>query len=128
MDIKGALNSILPRTVRMKDPTDRTIKSGNTTDRDANGQAGYQQQQQEQHPPMSEEQFKKALEHVKNIPAVKEHQLSVESVEQDGKRFILLKEISGKIVRRIPEAELWSLPVFKDKEPHGKGQLLSKTA
>ena len=127
MDIKAALNSIMPISVRSKDPTSKAIKSGNTTDRDANGQSGYQQQKQ-QHPPMSEEQFKKALEHIAEIPAVKEHSLVAEPIEQDGKRFVLLKEPSGKIIRRIPEVELWSLPVFKENEPHGKGQLLSKTA
>lgn len=127
MDIKGALSSILPITVRSKDPTDRAIKSGNTTDRDANGQTGYGQQEQ-QHPPMSEEQFKKALEHIKDIPAVNEHNLSVEFYEQNGKRFVILREPDGKILRRIPEVELWSLPVFKENEPHRKGQLISKSA
>lgn len=127
MDIKSAINSILPKTVRTKDPTDKTIKAGNATDRDANGQTGYGRQEQ-QHPPMSDEQFKRAIEHIKEIPAVKEHQLSVEAFEQNGKRFILLKEADGKVLRRIPEIELWSLPVFKESEPHGKGQLLSKTA
>lgn len=127
MDIKSAINSILPKTVRAKDPTDKAIKAGNTTDRDANGQTGYGQQEQ-QHPPMSEDQFKRAMEHIKDIPAVKEHQLSVEAFEQNGKRFVLLKEANGKVIRRIPENELWSLPVFKEKEPHGKGQLLRKTA
>lgn len=127
MDIKHALNAVLPISVRSKDPTEKSIRMGNTTDRDANGQTGYQQQKQ-QHPPMSDEQFKKALEHIKEIPAVIEHHLIAEALLVDGKRFILLKEPSGKMIRRIPEMELWSLPVFKENEPHGKGQLLSKTA
>lgn len=128
MDIKNALNSILPPGLRKATPTERTIKAGNTTDRDANGQATYDQNQQQHREPMTEEQLKKALEHLKNLPAVKEHNLSVELVEAQGKRFVLLKEADGKVLRRIPEIELWTLPVMTESDPPKKGQLLRKTA
>jgi uncharacterized FlaG/YvyC family protein len=128
MDIKGALNAIIPPGMRKTAGTDRAIKAGNTTDRDANGQAAYDQNQQQQRQPMSEEQLKKALEHLKSLPAVKEHNLTVELIETQGKRFVLLKEPDGKILRRIPELELWTLPVMTESDPQKKGQLLRKTA
>ncbi len=124
MDIKGVLNAVLPSTIRGKEKVERTIKSDSTTDRDANGQMPGGNQE-EHHPPMSDEQFKKAIEHLKSLSVVKDHSLSVEPVELEGKRFVFLKEPSGKIVRRIPELELWSLQVVKNTE---KGQLLRKTA
>lgn len=127
MDIKAALNTILPRVTSLKEPVDKSIKMGGATDRDANGQTGYGDQQ-EKRPPMSQEQFEKALEHLKEIPAIKEHNLVIEAIEVSGKRFVILKEVDGKVIRRIPEIELWSLPVFKKTEPHGKGQLISKSA
>lgn len=129
MDIKNALNAILPLQLRAKVTTDRTIKSGNTTDRDANGQTGYDQNQnQNQREPMTEEQLKKAIQAIMEFPAVKDHQLSVELVELQGKKFVLLKEPNGKLLRKIPEAELWTLPSMTDSDPDKKGQLLRKTA
>ncbi|PIS10030.1 MAG: hypothetical protein COT73_11505 [Bdellovibrio sp. CG10_big_fil_rev_8_21_14_0_10_47_8] len=127
MDIKGALNAIIPPQLRIKDGVDRSIKTGTTTDRDANGQMPGDQQQPEREP-MTEEQLEKAMAHLREMPAVKEHNLSVELTETNGKKFVLLTEPSGKLIRRIPEIELWTLPDFSDSEPNKKGQLLSKTA
>jgi uncharacterized FlaG/YvyC family protein len=129
MDIKNALNSILPINLRAKPEVDRSLKSGNTTDRDANGQTTYDQNQQQQHrEPMTEEQLQKALQHLKDLPAVKEHNWTVELLLVDGKRFVLLKEANGTLIRKIPEFDLWTLPVMSESEPNKKGQLLSKTA
>jgi CHAT domain-containing protein len=128
MDIKNALNAILPLNIRAKAGADRTIKAGNTTDRDANGQATYDQNQQQQRPPMTEEELKRALQHLKDLPAVKEHNLTVELVEIENKKFVLLKEPDGKLLRRIPEAELWTLPAMSESQTNRKGQLLRKTA
>lgn len=127
MDIKNALNAVIPPQLRQKDGVDRTIKMGNTTDRDANGQQMYQEQKPKE--PMTEEQFEEALQVLKNLPAVKEHNLTVEAIEHEGRRIVLLKESDGKVLRRIHEAELWTLPEMKSSDPSNKkGQLLRKTA
>lgn len=130
MDIKNALNAILPLNNRAKPEESKPIKAGTTTDRDANGQATYDQNQQQEHrEPMSEEQLQKALKAIQEYPAVKEYNLTVELVEQEGKKFVLLKEPDGKVIRRIPEIELWTLPVMTESDPKTKkGQLLRKTA
>lgn len=87
---------------------------------------GQDKNQGEQKPPMSDEQLKKAMEHLKSLPVVKDHQLLLELfTNEGGKRFVLLKEPNGKLIRRIPEDELWTLQVVKETE---KGQLLRKTA
>ncbi len=103
---------------------EKAIKSDSTTDRDANGQqaGGGEEQRRE---PMSDEQFEKALAHLRGLPVVKDHNLEVDVQNQNEKRFILLKEPTGKVVRRIPEAELWSLLRVK---PNEKGQILRKSA
>jgi hypothetical protein len=44
------------------------------------------------------------------------------------KRFVVLIEADGKILRRIPEIELWTLPAMNDSEAPKKGQLLRKMA
>ncbi len=124
MAIKNALNQIIPLSLRAKDNIQKSIKSDSTTDRDANGQQAYGDNQKQKEP-MSEEQLKKALEHLKNLPAVVENNLIVELIMQDQKNFIILKDPTGKIIRRIPEFELWSLQVIQDDK---KGQILNRTA
>jgi len=128
MDIKGALNSILPLNLRAKTDVDRTIKSGNATERDANGQTTYDQGSQQERPPMSDEQLEKAIQQIKDFPAVKEYNLTVELQTHQDKRFVVLIEADGKILRRIPEIELWNLPAMNDSEAPKKGQLLRKMA
>lgn len=123
MDIRNVLGSILPTNLSRKDPVDRAIKSDSATDRDANGQ--MPQQEEEHHPPMSEEQLERALEHLRNLAVVKEHNLTVELVVIEDRRFVLIREPDGKVVRRIHEQELWTLKEVKENE---KGQLLRKTA
>ncbi|MFN7824290.1 MAG: hypothetical protein ACK5P6_02910 [Pseudobdellovibrionaceae bacterium] len=127
MDIKNALNAVLPIQVRSKDPTEKTLKMGNTTDRDGHGQQQWSNQKEQEHPPMSEEQFQKALQFLRELPAVKDHHLEVSFELKDGKRVVYLKEPDGKLLRRILEAELWTLQIMKDPDSK-KGQLLSKTA
>lgn len=124
MDIKGALNQVLPLQLRAKDQVQKTIKSDSTTDRDGNGQQAFGENPQ-QREPMSEEQLQKALDHLRALPVVKDHGLLVELVETDGRRFVLLKEPAGKVIRRIAEAELWSLQAIHEDK---KGQILNKTA
>jgi len=128
MDIKNALNAVMPAPLRAKDNVERPIKMESTTDRDANGQQTFQERDQHKDP-MTEEQFAKALEVLRNLPAVIDHNLTIEAIDHDGKRLVLLKEPDGKILRRIHEAELWTLPEMKSTDPgNQKGQLLRKTA
>lgn len=128
MNIKGLLGNMVSAPIRKKEgqvQVDRTIKSDSTHDRDANGQQLYQQNKKQQQGPMSDEQFKKAIEYLEALSSVKEHGWVVDTVVEESKRFVLVKDNLGTIVRRIPEAELWSLPFDKDVRT---GQLLKKSA
>ena len=126
MNIKGFISNIIPNNdVRSVDNIGRTIKSDSTHDRDANGQEAYQQQNQgEQHPPMSDEQLEKAMEHLRKLSATKEHKWTIELEVKDDLKFVLVKDNLGTIIRRIPEADLWTLP--SDDSP--RGQLLKRSA
>lgn len=128
VDIKNALNSIVPLQLRAKENVSRAIRSENTTDRDANGQAQYDQNKDQQKESMSEEEFQHAVKQLHELPAVLEHHLTVETTMVNGKKFALLLEPDGKVIRRISEAELWTLPEVSESNPHTKGQLLRKSA
>lgn len=125
MNIKGLFGAnILPITPIKAGATERTIKSEASADRDANGQqAGGGEQQQKD--PMNEEQIQKALEHLRNLPSVKEHNWQVELIFVENKKYVLVKDSNDVIIRRIPELDLWTL---ESEALQGKGQLLKKTA
>lgn len=124
MDVKGVVKTLIPNQgIQRKEPVEKAIRSENTNEREGNGQASNGSGQQQGQ--MSDEQFQRALEHIKNHSVVKDNNLEVSIEGEEGKRFIILAEPNGKIVRRIPEAELWSLQFAKEGD---KGQLMSRAA
>ncbi|WP_413559858.1 hypothetical protein [Bdellovibrio sp. HCB209] len=123
MNIKGLIPQISPTDVKSIDRTGRAIQSDSTHDRDANGQETYQQQQ-DQKPPMTEEQLEASMEHLRKLPAFKEHRWTVELIDVGGENFVLVKDNLGTLIRKIPEAELWTLP--SDDSP--RGQLIKRSA
>lgn len=125
MNIKGFISNIIPNNdVKAVDNIGRAIKSDQTNDRDANGQESYSQQQGEQHPPMTDEQLERAMEHLRKLPATKEHKWTIELQNSEDGRFVLVKDNLGTMIRRIPESDLWSLPT--DDSP--RGQLFKRSA
>ena len=125
MDIRNVLHAILPANLRSVERSEKPIKMDSATDRDGNGQMPFGDQSGQHHQPMNEEQFKKCMDHLRELEAVKNHSLSVEEYLVEKKRFVLLKEPNGKLIRRISEDELWTLIESKEEQ---KGQLLRKTA
>lgn len=128
MDIKNSLNSIIPLQLRAKENVSRAIRSENTTDRDANGQSQYEQNKGQQKETMTDEEFQHAIKKLHELPAVLEHQLTIDITVVNGRKFAILMEPDGKVIRRISEAELWTLPDVTESDPHTKGQLLRKSA
>lgn len=124
MDLKGIGKPVGPLPIQPRERVERSISSERTLDREGNGQAAYGDGG-EKHPPMSEEQFQRALQHLRDLSVVKENNLEVVEQSSDGRRVVIIRETNGKIIRRIYEAELWTLQAVKD---HDKGQLLSKAA
>lgn len=125
MNIKGVFGNVMANPIRPPDKVERTIKSDMTQDRDANGQQPQDDSQKKHDEPMSEEQLNKCLEHLRQLPAVKENNWQIELSEIEGRRFVLVLDPQGTLIRRFPESDLWTLPV--DLADH-KGQLLKKTA
>lgn len=126
MNIKGLLGPNVMPNVRSIDKTDRTIRSENTHDRDANGQQAFDDGKKKEREPMTEQQLAMALEHLRQLPAVKEHHWTVELVIlEDQKKYVLVKDNLGNLIRRIPELDLWTLEL---DEQGNKGHLLKRSA
>jgi|GEM_PF-821429 hypothetical protein len=129
MNIKGLLGNMITVPIRNEESAtvkkaEKTIKSDEAHDREPDGQQSFSNQEKDKGP-MSDEQFKQALELMKNLPSVKDQNWKVESHLENGKKFILVKDHLGQVIRRIPEMELWTLPFDKDART---GQLLKKSA
>lgn len=123
MNIKGLLGPQVMPAIRPTEKVDRAIHSDVTHDRDANGQQTFGDSQ-DQREPMSDEQLQQALEHLRQLPAVKEHKWTVELSVEDDKKYVLIKDNLGTLIRRIPEIELWTL----GSDQPLKGQIFKKTA
>ncbi|MFN8791766.1 MAG: hypothetical protein ACK5Y2_09975 [Bdellovibrionales bacterium] len=128
MNVKGLLGNMITTPIRNNESgppkVDRSVKSDVTHDRDANGQQ-FTGEDRRRHESMSEEQLKKAMEYLQNLPSVKESKWSIETILENEKRYVLVKDNLGTLIRRIPESELWTLPFDKDVRT---GQLLKKSA
>jgi uncharacterized FlaG/YvyC family protein len=99
MNIKGLIPNIQPTEVKAIDRTGRAIQSDSAHDRDGNGQEAYQQQQ-DQKPPMTDEQLEASMEHLRKLPAFKEHRWTVELDADFGERCVLVKDNLGNLIRR----------------------------
>ncbi len=123
MDIKSVRNVINSTLTTAKlDVEKKTqIRSGESTERDANGQMFGQGKQDQRE--LSQEEREKIVAHVKTINGVKDNNLNVRLQAIDNKFFVLIEDIKGKVIRRINIQDLAHLLIDKDK---GKGNLLNK--
>ncbi len=126
MDIKSALNQIIPIQTRAKSNVEKPLKMDGATERDGNGQQAYQNPNQNKQP-MSDQEFDYSVKLLETFPAILDHSLILEVVKQENRRFVLIKEPNGTVLRRVTEDELASLLESQDTDPK-KGQLISKSA
>jgi hypothetical protein len=129
MNIKGLLNPNLvvgglkPSDTVQK--TERTIKSENTEERDANGQEMYSKNKKKQR--MTAEQFQKALAILNEKPFMIEMKWQAFEVIENDFFYAEVKSTDGTLIRRMSEFDMWEL--FEEKSvDENKGQLLRKTA
>ena len=120
MDIKSVIRQIIPTAIAAKSIRQER-KAGGATDRDANGQ--QPDKGHEQRHPLTPEQIQEALHCLEQLPGVKDNSLTVRLQELDGIRVVYIEDRDGKVVRRIPEADLHH--VLKNREKKS-GHLLNK--
>ena len=107
---------------------DRTIKSDNTQDRDANGQQFYDGKQKKKLAKMTREQFLRALAILNEKAFMKEMSWTAFELNDNDFFYADVRDSSSTTIRKINEHDLWEL--FEDVRPgeEKKGQLLKKTA
>jgi uncharacterized FlaG/YvyC family protein len=120
MDIKNVRN-ILPFSVTAKPDVKSRSKTDAASDRDGNGQASGEGEKRRRH--LSPEEIDEAVKHIEDLPGVKENGLIVRLEQRDDTVVVYVEDRDGKIVRRIPEADLSLLSTAKEKK---SGHLLNK--
>lgn len=122
MNIRSLSNIILPKTNEADSA--KKLKSEDTAkDRDPNGQA-YQQAEEQEHHNLTEEEVDCAMEYLKNLPGLKQSNLSLSKEFKNNIFVVVVKDPQGKVVRRILPPELYRLSkVDKDQTT---GHLLNK--
>ncbi|RYZ75400.1 MAG: hypothetical protein EOP05_07930 [Proteobacteria bacterium] len=72
---------------------------------------------------MSAEEIADAIKHLQNLSGVKDNGLSVRAETTDGVTVVYIEDRDGKVIRRIPEADLSLLTGNKERK---SGNLLNR--
>lgn len=131
MNIRGLtqIPSVTETTVNTADKVTAStslIKSEMAHDRDANGQQFYQRQQKKKER-MTQKTFDKAIAALKEKSFVKDMNWMIETCEENGIKYALVQDTSGKVIRRIMEGDLWDVFDVTEQD-RGRGNLINKAA
>lgn len=121
MNIKGIVGNLLPIDFAKRD----LRKTRNMPDRDAQqgGQGGGGEPPQ--HHRFTEEELSAALKILKDFPGIKENNLQVKVERHENRVIVFVEDPTGKVIRRIPDTELWAI-YSKKKSDSPRGNLLNK--
>ena len=119
MNVKSVANNLMPFEIKN---LKANRKAEASSERDANARQEGQQGQTPRRN-LSEEELQAALNHLKNIKGIKDNNLTVRLERLNGIVNVYVEDMTGKVIRRIPEAELSQL-TQSDK---AKGNILDKS-
>jgi uncharacterized FlaG/YvyC family protein len=114
MNIKGIKSAITYDLQKIKEQSKRSTE---TTDRDANGQMPFGSEQQKKK--FTEEDIKAAVEKMKKFEGIKSNNLNVRFEQVENIYVVYVEDMTGKVVRRIPESDLVSFLNQDDAKPSG---------
>jgi uncharacterized FlaG/YvyC family protein len=120
MELKNVRN-ILPFNVTAAPDVRSRSKTDATSERDGNGQSAGEENRKRRH--LTPEEIDDAVKHLSALPGVKDNGLTVRVERKDDTVVVYIEDRDGKVVRRIPEADLSLLNFSTEKK---SGHLLNK--
>jgi uncharacterized FlaG/YvyC family protein len=120
MNIKGIVGNLIPIDLGKRD----LRKTRNEPDRDAQ-QGNQGGGEPPKHHRFTEEELQAALKMLKEIPGMKENNLQFRVERNNDRIVIFVEDPTGKVIRRIPDLELWALYTSRQKDS-SRGNLLNK--
>lgn len=121
MNIKGLVNNVIPFAVKKKEEPKTQSAFDADNDKEGNGQSSGEGDRRRRH--LTPEEIADAIQFLQNMNGIKENGLSVRAETIDGVTVVYVEDRDGKIVRRIPEADLSLLTGNKERKT---GTLLNK--
>lgn len=123
MNIKNVFNSLVNIAGVSKAKLDHKTKLDASGERDTD--LGKGEEEAAQHK-MTDEEATEVLKHLQEVDGVKGNNLQVRMEKNNDRYVVYIEEVSGKVVRRITENEMWFI-YQKQKSGDGKkGQLINK--
>ena len=117
MNVKTIANNISNIVPQKKSDDAKAVKSEQShEDRDADGRR--QREQQPKKESFTDEEILKALNYLKNVEGIKSNNLQVSFENSNGTVVYFLKEPSGKVIRRLIGADVWTLMVSEAEKGH----------
>jgi uncharacterized FlaG/YvyC family protein len=121
MNIKGIVNNLIPIDFFKTD----LRKTRNTADRDPQqgGDGGGETPQRHQ---FTDQELDEVLKHLRELPGVKVNNLQIRVEKTENRVVVFVEDVTGKVVRRIPDTELWFLMKSRSTTVGDRGNLLNK--
>jgi uncharacterized FlaG/YvyC family protein len=112
MNIKSVtgMTEILPTKIKKESKTE------SSTDRDANGRSSDGNAEKKK---FTEEEIQKILEYMKALDGIKNNNLSVTCERHNDQYIVSVLDYQGKIVRRIPEKDLYQFYIQAKEKTSG---------
>ncbi|CAM6002527.1 unnamed protein product [Sphagnum balticum] len=120
MNIKGVISNLIPVDFKSRD----LRKTRNQPDRDP-GQGGQGDGKPPEPHRFTEEELDSALKVLRDLPGVKENNLQFRIERNELRVVVFIEDPSGKVIRRIPDQDLWAM-VKNRKVESSRGNLLNK--
>jgi uncharacterized FlaG/YvyC family protein len=121
MNIKGVVSNLIPIDFGKRD----LKKTRNNTERDAQ-QGGQGGGEPPRHHKLTDEELTQVLKMLKEIPGIKDNNLQFRIERNSDRVIVFVEDPTGKIIRRIPDLELWAMYQKKQTDPI-RGNLLNKS-
>lgn len=121
MNIRSLSHIITPTSGSAIKEASKTLKSHDTTERDADGREHQSSDQR----PVTEEELEKILKNLRENPGVIANNLSVEITMENEVRVLVITSATGQIIRRVVEKDFYQL---LETIGQNNGLLISKSA
>lgn len=121
MNIKGLVSNVIPFPVKKNEEAKAKSALNADNEKDGNGQSSSGGDKRQRN--LTPEEITEAVKHLENLEGVKINGLKVRQETTDGVTVVYVEDRDGKIVRRIPEAELSLLTGNREKK---SGNLLNR--
>ncbi len=122
MNIKGVANNLIPVDFLKND----LRKTRNTADRDPQQSPGGGNETPQRHK-FTDQEIEDALKYLRELPGIKLNNLQFRVEKKEERVVIFVEDSTGKIIRRIPDTELWSLIKNRPTSTVNRGNLLNKS-